>query len=49
MKKLIIFLSLICTFGSVKAQIEGTELGLDGSFWASQTGGTVGIGAKYGM
>ncbi|MEJ6801343.1 MAG: hypothetical protein QNK77_09210 [Crocinitomicaceae bacterium] len=49
MKKFILFLSLICIIEPANAQIEGTELGIDGTFWASQVGGTAGIGAKYGM
>lgn len=50
MKKLILLLSFVALISDVNAQkVDGTELGLDGSFWASTNGGTFGIGAKYGL
>lgn len=50
MKKLVLFFSFLSIIGSSNAQqIDGTELGVDLTFYASNFGGTVGFGAKYGM
>lgn len=53
MKRWCKLLALIAftTISSASAQtkIEGTELGLDGSFSVSNLGGTYGIGAKFGI
>ncbi len=49
MKKLLaLVLIFFASFGA-KAQLEGMELGLDGSFWASSWGGNGNIGLKYGF
>jgi hypothetical protein len=50
MKKRIVFLLLLLSFFKTNAQeIEGTELGLDLTFVASNFGGTVGLGSKFGI
>ncbi|MBL4861474.1 MAG: hypothetical protein JKY09_00440 [Crocinitomicaceae bacterium] len=50
MKNITLLFSFLISLNSVNAQkIEGTELGLDGTFSAATNGGTAGIGAKYGL
>ncbi len=50
MKKFILLLSFSLLIGQVNAQkVEGTEIGVDVIFHASNFGGTVGIGGKYGF
>jgi hypothetical protein len=50
MKYLIALITTLTLSGSVSAQMEvnGTELGVDGTFYAGTNGGTVGLGVKYG-
>ncbi len=49
MKKIIAFILILsCSFSS-NAQLEGMEIGVDGSFWASNWGGSGNIGIKYGL
>ena len=50
MKNTIVFLFLLLSSGHSNAQeIEGTELGLDLTFVASNFGGTIGFGSKFGV
>jgi hypothetical protein len=47
--KLSVFVLALLFAGYAPAQsTEGTEVGVDGTFYASNLGGTFGIGAKYG-
>lgn len=48
MKRLVLLFALIFTFSANAQNSEGTELGLDGTFYASNLGGTIGLGVKYG-
>lgn len=48
----ILFISLLISFSSFSQQVEGTELGIDGTFSASFgqiRSGTFGLGIKYGF
>lgn len=49
MKKLIAAICIFCSSFNASAQIEGMEIGVDGSFWASSWGGNANIGLKYGF
>ena len=49
MKKLIAILMISLSSFGAKAQIEGMEIGVDGSFWASNWGGSANLGLKYGF
>lgn len=48
MKRILFVLFLLTSFVSTSQNSEGTEIGVDGTFYASNLGGTFGIGAKYG-
>ncbi|PWL28244.1 MAG: hypothetical protein DCO96_09735 [Fluviicola sp. XM-24bin1] len=48
MKRILFVLCLLFSFTSNAQSIEGTELGLEGTFGASNLGGSFGIGVKYG-
>lgn len=49
MKKIIALFLLFCASFNANAQLEGMEVGVDGSFWASNWGGSGNIGVKYGF
>lgn len=48
MKRIFLLLTLLCSLGTNAQSVEGTELGIDASFYASNLGGSFGLGAKYG-
>jgi len=48
MKRILIVLALLSSLNSVGQSSEGSELGVEGTFFASNLSGTFGIGLKYG-
>jgi hypothetical protein len=49
MKKFILLIVVLSALTTNAQKVEGTELGLDGFFGASNLGGSFGIGVKYGF
>ena len=49
MKKIILFTFIIISSNSFSQKVEGTELGIDGFFGASNLGGSFGLGPKFGF
>lgn len=48
MKRFLFVICILCSFSSNAQTTEGTELGLEGTFYASNLSGSFGIGVKYG-
>lgn len=48
MKRFLFVICILFSFTSKAQSIEGTELGLEGTFGASNLGGSFGVGVKYG-
>ena len=49
MKKIILFCLISLSSNCFSQKVEGTELGIDGFFGASNLGGSFGIGPKFGF